>query len=95
VPRENLYRRKQGFATNLASHFRKFGTDLSNALTRGPIGDSGLFDTGAIETILRQHNSGLRDHSQPLWSLLMFSGFLRQVHFGGAVASSELRAASA
>jgi asparagine synthase (glutamine-hydrolysing) len=82
VPRENLYRRKQGFATNLAAHFRRSGTHLTNAITRGPMADSGLFDLSAIGDVLRQHNSGSRDHSQALWSLLMFSGFLSQVHFG-------------
>jgi asparagine synthase (glutamine-hydrolysing) len=29
--------------------------------------------------MVNQHQSGARDHSAPLWSLLMFEGFLRQI----------------
>ena len=28
---------------------------------------------------MNQHQSGRRDHSAPLWSLLMFESFLRQL----------------
>ncbi len=95
VPKENLYRTKQGFATNLAAHFRKHSTRISDALTRGVMADSGLFNVAAIETIHRRHNSGLEDHSQALWSLLMFSGFLSEVHFGPAATRPALRDAIA
>lgn len=82
VPHENLYRRKQGFATSLAPYFR--GTRapaLKAALTGAAMGDSGLFDIKALGAMADAHASGAADHSQALWSLLMFEGFLREVHF--------------
>jgi hypothetical protein len=42
-----------------------------------------LFDTGAIATLLDQHQSGERDHSAPLWTLSMMESFLRQVEGAG------------
>jgi asparagine synthase (glutamine-hydrolysing) len=40
----------------------------------------GLFEVGAIDRLVDQHMSGLSDHTQPIWALLMFAGFLEQVH---------------
>ena len=51
--------------------------------------DSGLFDMATVETLLDQHQSGQRDHSAALWSLLMFEAFLRQVH--GTVAHKDIQ----
>jgi len=83
VPKENLYRPKQGFATSLARHFRgPEGRFVREALLGEAMGDSGLFDRATIAQIVDQHDAGRLDHSQVLWSLLMFEGFLREVHFG-------------
>ena len=41
--------------------------------------DSGYFDPDYLTRLVSQHQSGLRDHSAPLWTLLMFEAFLRQV----------------
>jgi asparagine synthase (glutamine-hydrolysing) len=82
VPKENLYRRKQGFATPLGAHFRgPGGRFVREALTGEAMADSGLFDMQAIARIWDRHNSGASDHGTLLWSLLMFEGFLREVHF--------------
>ncbi|HTK78914.1 MAG TPA: XrtA/PEP-CTERM system amidotransferase [Rhizomicrobium sp.] len=84
VPGENLYRRKEGFTTSLASHFRGAGNrTLRSALTSDLMVDSGLFDLPAVDSILDAHESGMRDNSQILWTLLMFAGFLEKVHFAG------------
>jgi asparagine synthase (glutamine-hydrolysing) len=82
VPKENLYRPKQGFATSLAPHFR--GTEgrfVRETLVGEAMRDCGLFDMGAISRFVDAHESGSADHSHLLWSLLMFDGFLREVHF--------------
>jgi asparagine synthase (glutamine-hydrolysing) len=78
VPREILYRPKQGFTVPLAAWFRgPLRERLCEAL-RGPLQrDSGLFDTRCIDRLIDQHLSGAYDHSAPLWSLLMFDAFLR------------------
>jgi asparagine synthase (glutamine-hydrolysing) len=38
--------------------------------------DCGLFDTDAVAAMLDQHVSGSFDHSDTLWLLLVFEGFL-------------------
>ena len=37
----------------------------------------GLFNQTFIEYMINQHESGLKDYSTPIWSLLMFEAFLR------------------
>ena len=83
VPRENLYRAKQGFAASLASQFRGSGAQrLRSAVMSEEMHGCGLFDISAVERLIDSHNSGRAEHSQVLWSLLMFEGFLSEVHFG-------------
>jgi len=82
VPRENLYRSKQGFAASLAKQFRGTGAEqLRAALLGQSMGDIGLFDMQELGRLIDDHAAGFADHSQALWSLLMFEGFLHEVHF--------------
>jgi len=82
VPHENLYRSKQGFAASLAEQFRGAGTErLRAALSGEAMGDVGLFDLREIGRLIDDHAARRADHSQALWSLLMFEGFLSEVHF--------------
>ncbi len=78
LPREILYRPKMGFAVPLASWFRgPLRERVREAVLGGRMADSGLFDTGYLHHLVEQHQSGLRDYSAPLWTLLMFESFLR------------------
>lgn len=73
-----LYRPKMGFAVPLAGWFRGPLRERIRSAILGPVlGDSGLFDRDYLIQLLDRHQSGRRDHSAPLWSLLMFEGFLR------------------
>ncbi len=75
-----LYRPKMGFAVPLGRWFRgPLRKRVRDALVGGRMADTGLFNQTAIEKILQQHESGVRDHSTPLWTLLMFDAFLRKV----------------
>jgi asparagine synthase (glutamine-hydrolysing) len=80
LPRDVLYRPKMGFAVPLAQWFR---TDLRERARERLLGDAfhggGLFDRGFIARMLDQHERGVRDFSTPLWALLMFEGFQRNV----------------
>ena len=81
LPREILYRAKQGFSVPLAAWFRGPLRDRMRADLTGPLlRETGWFDHAYIAGAIDRHVSGLRDHSQLLWSLLMFSSFLRDVH---------------
>ena len=79
LPSEVLYRPKMGFAVPLESWFRG---PLKERVRRAVLGDSlaetGLFDPACLRQLFEQHQSGSRDHSAPLWSLLMFDAFVRQ-----------------
>ncbi|MBA4141476.1 MAG: amidotransferase 1, exosortase A system-associated [Nitrosospira sp.] len=83
LPDDILYRDKMGFAVPLASWFRgPLRQRLNNALMDPVLADTGLFNRSFIKEMLDQHQSGRRDHSASLWTLLMFQSFLRNVLYG-------------
>lgn len=77
LPKEVLYRPKMGFAVPLASWFRGPLRERirQNILSESML-DSGLFQRQYLEKLLDQHQSGVRDYSTPLWTLMMFGSFL-------------------
>ena len=76
-----LYRPKMGFAVPLASWFRgPLKQRVKDALLGPVLMDSGIFNKSYLETIVNQHQSGLRDYSASIWSLLMFEAFQRKVY---------------
>ncbi len=78
VPDSILYRDKMGFAVPLASWFRGPLRDtVRDRLTGDVLSRSGIFDMSFIEGLVTQHVTGRRDHSSPIWALLVFEGFLR------------------
>ncbi len=79
LPQDVLYRPKMGFSVPLAQWFRgPLKERVQNALLGDIIGDSGLFNMDHIAQLVEQHQSGRRDFSAPIWSLLMFESFSRQ-----------------
>jgi asparagine synthase (glutamine-hydrolysing) len=80
VPREVLYRPKMGFAVPLARWFREdLRSTVRERLLGGSLGDTGFFDMDMVESVVRSHQSRVRDYSVLLWSLLIFESFNRQV----------------
>lgn len=81
VPNDILYREKMGFAVPLASWFRgPLRENVQSRLLGGAMRESGIFDQKGVETLLKQHFSGVRDHSPPIWALLVFERFLSSLH---------------
>lgn len=75
-----LYRDKMGFSVPLASWFRGPLRQRINDALLGPVlADTGFFSRAFLREMLDQHQSGRRDYSASLWSLLMFESFLRHV----------------
>ena len=88
LSRDILYRRKMGFAVPLASWFRgALRQRIHDSLLGPTLADTGIFNSGFLETLLDQHQSGRRDHSAALWSLLMFEAFVRNSLDGQATAA--------
>ena len=51
------------------------------------LADTGWFDRRCLEQLIDAHQSGARDHSAPLWTLLMFEAFLRNADGSAARAA--------
>ncbi len=80
LPHDVLYRKKMGFAVPLADWFRgPLKQRVRDALLGEPMRESGFFNMKYIEHLVSQHQSGVRDYSASIWSLLMFDAFQRQV----------------
>jgi asparagine synthase (glutamine-hydrolysing) len=79
LPHEILYRPKMGFAVPLARWFRG---PLRARVRRSLLGErllgTELFNARYLRTIVEQHESGARDYSAAIWTLLMFDAFLGQ-----------------
>jgi asparagine synthase (glutamine-hydrolysing) len=92
LPREVLYRPKMGFAVPLAGWFRgPLRRRVRDALHGSALADTGWFEPAELRRLVDAHQSGSRDHSAPLWTLLMLDAFLRQS--AGSDARAELAVA--
>jgi len=73
VPREVLYRQKQGFSLPLVHWIRHELKDLIMTLLLEPRTlQRGYFDQRGIKRLLEEHFSGKRMHTGRIWRLLMF-----------------------
>ena len=78
LPDDILYRPKMGFAVPLDAWFKgPLKEKVREALLGETMKQCGLFNQTFIEHMVNQHQSGLKDYSTPIWSLLMFEAFLR------------------
>ena len=84
LPHEIMYRPKMGFSVPLARWFRG---PLRERVRDGVLGETlastGIFERKVLQHLVDAHQRGTRDYSSPLWTLLMFESFLRNVE-GGA-----------
>ena len=80
LPHDVLYRQKMGFSVPLARWLRgPLRARVREALLGSHMAESGMFNNTTIRQLVDQHESGARDHSTPIWTLLMFDAFLRNV----------------
>ncbi len=78
LPDEILYRQKMGFAVPLASWFRgPLREKVRSGILDGCMAESGMFNRDYLNTLVEQHQSGVRDYSASIWTLLMFEAFLK------------------
>jgi asparagine synthase (glutamine-hydrolysing) len=91
LPPEILYRPKMGFAVPLARWFRgPLRQPLRDTVLGSVLAETGWFNASYLRRLVEDHQSGRRDNSTPLWTLLMFESFLRNMM--GARSTSEARA---
>lgn len=82
LPHDVLYRPKMGFGVPLANWFRgPLKERLRSSIVEGGLANTGLFNQKYLEKLVNQHQSGVRDHSAVLWSLLMFEATTKNDNF--------------
>lgn len=81
LPHDVLYRPKMGFSVPLAKWLRgPLAQRTRESVLSERMLDSGFFREPVLRQMVSQHQSGQRDHSDGLWSLIMFDAFLRVSH---------------
>jgi asparagine synthase (glutamine-hydrolysing) len=90
LPQEVLYRSKMGFAVPLARWFRgPLRPRVRRVLFGSRLAETGYFNVGFLKQLAARHESGARDYSATIWSLLMFDAFLAGVEQGEAQPTRE------
>ncbi|MEZ5571771.1 MAG: amidotransferase 1, exosortase A system-associated [Halioglobus sp.] len=82
LSRDVLYRPKMGFGVPLGKWFRgPLKQRLKESLLEGGLAQTGLFNQSYLERLVKDHQSGLREYSAPLWSLMMFQAAIANDDF--------------
>ena len=90
LPNEIMYRPKQGFAVPLERWFRgPLRQRMIDAIMGPRLAATGIFNPEYLRRLVDAHLSGARDFSAPLWSLLMFDAFLRNIGHDEALTFQE------
>ncbi|WP_372624421.1 asparagine synthase (glutamine-hydrolyzing) [Falsiroseomonas sp.] len=93
VPRKVLYRRKQGFVMPAGQWLRgELAPHAEAALLGRPFAERGWMDPDFTRRMLREHQSGVRDWGQPLWTLFVLEIWARQALDGTLSRSDGLEA---
>ncbi len=83
LPKDILYRPKQGFVTPISEWFRgPLETEARAICGKTGLASQGLFDDTALGKIATDHTAGRADHGRILWQLLMLDKSLK--HLGVA-----------
>ncbi|KAI5916652.1 XrtA/PEP-CTERM system amidotransferase [Thauera sp. 2A1] len=78
LPNDVLYRPKMGFAVPLARWFRgPLKQRVRDAVLGDTLAATGIFNRDYLQHLVDAHQSGARDYSAPLWTVLMFEAFVR------------------
>jgi asparagine synthase (glutamine-hydrolysing) len=73
LPRENIYRSKEGFSIPIKHWLRAELKDLMQSyLSETRIREEGLFNFAPIQRMMDAHISGRENYSHQLWALLVF-----------------------
>jgi asparagine synthase (glutamine-hydrolysing) len=91
LPKPILTRRKMGFPVPVGAWFRGAYRSVLDEYALGARSlDRGVFDPAFVRTLVAEHQSGARDHSQRLWSLINFEMWARQFIDGETADKSQL-----
>ena len=72
--------RKMGFSVPLAAWFRgPLAVTIRSVVLGERLASTGMFNQDYLREVVAAHQSGRRDYSVILWTVLMFDAFLGQV----------------
>ena len=78
LPDDVLYRPKMGFAVPLARWFRgPLKQRVREVMLGETLAQTGIFNRDYLEHLVDAHQSGAKDYSASLWTVMMFEAFLR------------------
>jgi asparagine synthase (glutamine-hydrolysing) len=87
LPNDVLYRPKMGFAVPLARWFRgPLKGRVREAILGSTLAETGIFNRDYLQHLVDAHQSGAKDYSASLWTVMMFEAFLRNVMEAGEAA---------
>ena len=79
VPRDCVYRAKQGFSIPIKNWLgNEFRPLVDDNLSPERIASDGLFAVDEVERLKKEHSNGRENHSHVLWSLLVFQDWRRR-----------------
>lgn len=84
LPRDILYRPKQGFVTPIAEWLRgPLAAEARGIARSGLLAETGFFAAPALADLAEAHIAGRRDHSRALWQLMMLEKSLTGLGVSG------------
>jgi asparagine synthase (glutamine-hydrolysing) len=79
IPADCVYRPKEGFSIPIKNWLNnELRPLMEDFLNDKRVKEEGIFQTGTIERLKREHASGLANHSHVIWSLIVFQAWRRQ-----------------
>ena len=79
LPKEIIYRKKQGFPIPIERWLRKEANEMMrDLLSTNSLKQRGLFDPEVVTKLMQRHESGYADHSTELWGLMSIEIWQRQ-----------------
>jgi asparagine synthase (glutamine-hydrolysing) len=79
LPREVIYRKKQGFGIPIGKWLQGELKPLSHELlSKQALAEHGFFDHARVARLVAEHEEGRKDHRKKLWTLLVFQLWYRE-----------------
>src|SRR5262245_23755272 len=96
LPEPILTRRKMGFPAPVGAWFRgAYRSALEDYALSARSLERGIFDPTFVRNLVAEHQSGARDHSERLWSLVNFEMWMRQFIDGETAGYSQVNTLAA
>ena len=90
IPKDIIERRKVGFDSPIGQWFKSdLAGFLSAFLAPEQVQRSGLLDPGAVQKLVGDHLSGVKDYSLQLWSVIALEAWYRMYIEDGVIDSID------